>query len=47
MEVINSEYNKDAELMQLLRSLFFITAHLEIALEAVHIRTRSLQYMSG
>ena len=37
VEVVNSGYSKDAELMQLLRSLFFITAYLEIALEAVHI----------
>ena len=37
VEVINAGYSKDPHLMQLLRSLFFITAHLEIALQAVHI----------
>ena len=37
VEVINTGSCKDPELMQLLRSLFFITAHLEITLRAVHI----------
>ena len=37
VEVVNSGYSKDVELMQLLCSLFFITAYLEISLEAVHI----------
>ena len=35
--VVNSGYSKDAQLMQLLRSLFFVTAHQQIALRAVHI----------
>ena len=37
VEVINTGSCKDPELMQLLRSLFFITAHLETTLRAVHI----------
>ena len=37
VEVVNAGYSKDPHLMQLLRSLFFVTAHLEIALRAVHI----------
>ena len=37
VEVINAGYCKDPHLMQLLRSIFFITAHLDIALQAVHI----------
>ena len=37
VEVINTGSCKDPELMQLLRSLFFITAHLEITLRAAHI----------
>ena len=37
VEVVNSGYSKDGELMHLLRSLFFITANLQISLRAVHI----------
>ena len=37
VDVINSGYSKDAELMHLLRSLFFITANLQISLRAAHI----------
>ena len=37
VKVINTGSCKDPELMQLLCSLFFITAHLEITLRAVHI----------
>ena len=41
VEVINTGSFKDPELMQLLlRSLFFITAHFEIALRALHIPGR-------
>ncbi len=40
VEVVNSGYCKDPELMQLLRSLFFIKAHLELTLKAVHILGR-------
>ena len=41
VEVVNTGYCKDPHLMQLLRSLFFITARLEIALRAVHIPGRA------
>ena len=37
VDVVNSGYSKDAHLMHLLRSLFFITAHLQFSLTAVHI----------
>ena len=37
VEVVNSGYSKDVGLMQLLPSLVFIAAYLEISLEAVHI----------
>ena len=37
VEVVNAGYSRDADLMQLLRSLFFITAHLGIHLRAIHI----------
>ena len=35
--VVNAGYSRDTHLMQLLRSLFFITAHHDITLRAVHI----------
>lgn len=37
VDVVNSGYSKDAQLMHSLRSLFFITAHFQISLRAVHI----------
>ena len=37
VEVINAGSCRDPDLMQLLRSLFFVTAHLQITLRAVHI----------
>ena len=37
VDIVNSGYSKDSQLMHLLRSLFFITAHLQITLRAVHI----------
>ena len=37
VDVVNSGYSKDAHLMHLLRSLFFITAHLQVSLTAVRI----------
>ena len=37
VDVVNSGYSKDAHLMHLLRSFFFITAHLQVSLTAVHI----------
>ena len=37
VEVVNSGYSKDGELMHLLRSLFFIMANLQISLRVVHI----------
>ena len=37
VEVVNSGYSRDPQLMQLLRSLFFVTAQFEISLRAVHI----------
>ena len=37
VDVVNSGYSRDAQLMHLLRSLFFVTVHLQIALRAVHI----------
>ena len=39
--VVNSGSCRDPHLMQLLRSLFFITAHFEIAIRAVHIAGRN------
>ena len=35
--VVNTGYSRDTQLMHLLRSLFFITAHHEITLRAAHI----------
>ena len=40
VEVVNAGYSRDPHLMQLLRSLFFVTAHLDISLRAVHIPGR-------
>lgn len=40
VEVINSGRCKDAQLMHLIRGLFFITAHFEIFIRAVHIAGR-------
>ena len=40
VEVINSGSCRDPHLMQLLRSLFFVTAHFEIAVRAVHLAGR-------
>ena len=37
VDVMNSGYSKDSQLMHLLRNLFFITAHFQIALRVVHI----------
>ncbi len=37
VSVVNSGYSRDPQIMHLLRSLFFIKAHLEIELWAVHI----------
>ena len=36
VETLNGGYSKDALLMQLLRSLFFITEHYQYLIEAVH-----------
>ena len=36
VEILNGGYSKDALLMQLLRSLFFITEHYKCLIEAVH-----------
>ena len=40
VEVVNAGYSRDPHLMQLLHSLFFVTAHLEISLRAIHILGR-------
>ena len=40
VEVVNAGYCKDPELMQLLRTLFFLKAQLEITIKAVHIPGR-------
>ncbi len=37
VEVVNSGSSKDPHIMQLVRSLFFIVAHFEITLQAVHV----------
>lgn len=39
--VLNSRYSKDTHLMQMLRCLFFVEAHHQFKIEAVHIRSRS------
>lgn len=35
--VINSGYSRDANLMHLLRCLFFIAAHFDVHIKAVHV----------
>ena len=37
VEVVNAGSSRDSEIMHLLRSLFFVSAHFELSIRAVHV----------
>ena len=42
VQVVNSRYSSDPEMMQLLRSLFFITAWQGVSFRAIHLPGRDI-----